>query len=82
MQSMTTCCDLHFTEAGTIELRNYSPLICKPPSLFVGQDERHWKKGTPKERNPVRHIPRLLLSCHPHLRLCVPGCNSSAELTE
>lgn len=57
MQSITPCCELHFTEASAIEIQNYSPLTCKPTSLFVGQDERHCKKGTPKERNPMRHIP-------------------------
>lgn len=65
MQSITPCYELHFTEASTIEIQNYSPLTCKPTSLFVGQDERHCKKGTPKERNPNEAHPSLLLSCHP-----------------
>jgi len=48
---MTTYCELHFTEASTIEIQDYSSLNCKPASPLVRQDESQWKKGTPEERN-------------------------------
>lgn len=57
---MTTYCELHFTEASTIEIQDYSSLNCKPASPLVRQDESQWKKGTSEERNARKQAGELL----------------------